>query len=182
MKNLSFNPGDCIGYLTLLYSELKPVSQGRMRIHWLCKCICDKEIWRLDSYLKSYYPQRKYSCGCMTGYSRGKGKDNPNWKGVGDISGNHAAQIRKNAKRRNLEFIPTTQELWELYLAQDKKCAISQLPISFKDKTASLDRINSDLGYTHENIQWVHKHINQMKLDLDQELFIKYCKIIANLN
>lgn len=45
--------------------------------------------------------------------------------------------------------------------------------------TASLDRIDSTKGYTLDNIQWVHKHINVMKMDLDQEYFIKLCKLVT---
>jgi len=45
--------------------------------------------------------------------------------------------------------------------------------------TASIDRKNSDLGYTKENIQWVHKDVNYMKMNLSEKYFIKLCKLIA---
>ena len=38
-------------------------------------------------------------------------------------------------------------------------------------KTASLDRIDSSKGYTEDNIQWVHKDVNQMKMDLPEQRF-----------
>jgi hypothetical protein len=48
------------------------------------------------------------------------------------------------------------------------------------ETTASLDRINSKKGYTKDNVQWVHKWINFMKQDLDEEEFITFCEAIVN--
>ena len=45
--------------------------------------------------------------------------------------------------------------------------------------TASLDRKNSSLDYTKDNIQWVHKDVNYMKMSLSEKYFIKLCKLIA---
>jgi hypothetical protein len=62
------------------------------------------------------------------------------------------------------------------------------MPINFgcrrrgDDVTASLDRIDSFKPYTDDNIQWVHKHINAMKLNHSEEYFIELCKIVANYN
>ena len=61
------------------------------------------------------------------------------------------------------------QEAWEIYIKQDRKCALSGVPIVFttnNDKywiqTASPDRIDSSLHYTEDNFQWVHKRINRI--------------------
>ena len=48
------------------------------------------------------------------------------------------------------------------------------------NNTASLDRINSNIGYVVNNIQWVYKDINYMKFKLSNDKFIYYCKLIAN--
>jgi hypothetical protein len=45
--------------------------------------------------------------------------------------------------------------------------------------TASLDRIDSSRGYTADNIQWVHKHVNLMKRSFNEEYFINTCKQIV---
>ena len=45
--------------------------------------------------------------------------------------------------------------------------------------TASLDRIDSSLGYVKNNVQWVHKDINKMKQELNENYFKNLCKIIA---
>jgi len=49
---------------------------------------------------------------------------------------------------------------------------------SKKSKTASLDRIDNNLGYTINNIQWVHKDINRIKREYDQNVFLTYVKYI----
>lgn len=54
--------------------------------------------------------------------------------------------------------------------------------VDFKQQTASLDRIDSSKGYVLGNIQWVHKDINKMKLDYDQDYFIDICRRIAEYN
>jgi hypothetical protein len=49
-----------------------------------------------------------------------------------------------------------------------------------KERTASLDRIDSSFGYIEGNVQWVHKDINIIKLDYDQDYFIKICSAVCN--
>lgn len=46
-------------------------------------------------------------------------------------------------------------------------------------RTASLDRIDSSKGYIEGNIQWVHKDINFMKQEMDENSFFCWCGIIA---
>ena len=45
---------------------------------------------------------------------------------------------------------------------------------------ASLDRIDSSIGYIEGNIQFVSRSINYMKGEMSHEDTIKLCKIIAN--
>lgn len=47
-----------------------------------------------------------------------------------------------------------------------------------QSKTASLDRIDSSLGYIEGNVQWINKEINYMKMDLPQDKFIEWCEKI----
>ena len=46
----------------------------------------------------------------------------------------------------------------------------------------SVDRLDPKVGYTKDNIQWVHKKVNTMKWNIGQDQFIEWCKIIANNN
>jgi hypothetical protein len=47
------------------------------------------------------------------------------------------------------------------------------------EQTASLDRIDNSQGYINGNIQWVHKIINRIKMDLNTSYFVELCKKVA---
>lgn len=101
------------------------------------------------------------------------------------IPGRYFYSLRHSAKIRNLEFSITLDELWNLFIEQNKKCALSGIDIRFHNpgekftaQTASVDRINSDIGYTLSNIRWVHKDINYMKMDLTDNRFFDLCEKI----
>jgi len=87
------------------------------------------------------------------------------------------------AKTRGLDFTITQEYVWDVFIKQDKKCALSGVPLVFgkdKEKTASLDRIDSSIGYIEGNVQWVHKTINKMKNALGHDEFVNWCVIIGN--
>lgn len=118
------------------------------------------------------------SCGCLKGIRNRELKT----RGYKGISGSQWYHIVRAAKVRNLEFNLSLKEAWEVFEKQDGICALSGDKLIFskirpwyKITTASLDRINSDFGYTKDNIQWIHKNLNIMKWDLDQEKFIEWC-------
>lgn len=119
-----------------------------------------------------------------------EGFNNGRFSGYEDIGGYYVGQLREGAHRRDIEFDITPEQMWELLIKQKFKCALSGLPIktsrsiNYKKKiqTASLDRIDSSKGYTLENVQWVHKEINQMKSNRLEEDFIFYCKAVAKFN
>lgn len=129
------------------------------------------------------------SCGCdKSGYLKITGKNNKRFTGCEDISGRYWGRIKESAKTRNFEFNITIEYAWELFIKQNRKCNLSGLPIKFSftrnkdDETASLDRIDSKIGYVEGNVQWVHKHINMMKNAHSQDYFINLCKLISNNN
>lgn len=119
-----------------------------------------------------------------------EGYNNGLFKGYGELGGFYVGQLKEGAFRRNLEFNVTAQELWELLVKQNFKCALSGLDIKtsriITQKTlvqsASVDRIDNTKGYTLTNIQWVHKYINQMKSNRTEEEFIELCKAVAIFN
>lgn len=130
------------------------------------------------------------SCGCLR--FEIAGKKHHQWSGVGEISGHFWSQLRGNAKRKRpgrkrLEFSITLEYIWDLYVDQGGKCALSGLSIDFvplnhKTKggaSASLDRIDSSIGYIAGNVQWVHKDINIMKNKFSQEYFLDMCETVV---
>ena len=86
---------------------------------------------------------------------------------------------------RGLIFDITLDVMWSKLEKQNHKCALSGVQIEFGKMTskipttASLDRIDSNRGYTVDNIQWVHKWINKMKMHLDESQFIEWCCKVA---
>lgn len=114
-------------------------------------------------------------------------KHSASWKGLGPISGSTFYRLIRNATVRNLQFNLTIEDVLTLYQKQNGRCALSGLPISFpQDSTeygsASLDRIDSSKHYTVDNVWWVHKDVNLMKMDLPLARFIELAKAIASNN
>ncbi len=167
--------GDRYGALELLH----PVGNDGKHIAWLVKCHgCGKIYEKKSLQLRN---KRTQSCGCL--YKR-QNSGSPNWRGVGEISSTTISHYKINAKRRGIEFLITGEYMWRLFLLQDRKCALSGLKLCFgrrgrDENTASLDRVDSSKPYQIGNVQWLHKHVNMMKLDHDQKYFIKLCKLIA---
>ncbi len=109
------------------------------------------------------------------------------YKGTDSIPGSYFSRIKAGASSRGLEYSLSNENLEELMNAQGFKCALSDIAISFPERrrgerqnySASLDRIDSAKGYVEGNVQWVHKDINIMKNDHDQEYFLELCKKIT---
>ena len=86
---------------------------------------------------------------------------------------------------RNLEIKMTIKDAWELFLKQNRRCALTNELLTFSSKnqsydgTASLDRIDSSKDYTIDNVQWIHKNINQMKMDMSDNDLIYWARKIS---
>lgn len=111
-------------------------------------------------------------------------------KGHGDISGSFWCGVRNSAAVRRLPFEITPEYAWQLFLDQGGRCALSGVPLHLvrkrakqlrgeEQQTASVDRIDSSVGYVPGNIQWVHKLIQRMKWHMPDDEFIRWCVQIA---
>lgn len=172
--------GQKFGLLTVI--ERSEKKKDYMSI-WVCRCSCGNVKEVRINHLRG--GQIK-SCGCRSSRNR-FGSDHASWRGVGEIGGSFLAKWRKAAQYRNLTIAVTPKDLWEMYLSQNRKCALTGLPVEFSKRsvrngTASIDRIDSKLGYLPGNIQIVHRDVNRMKLEYPQDYFIKICKLIADKN
>jgi len=133
-----------------------------------CECECGNKI-----KLKAQKITQRISCGCLHRQTRENHRD---WCGHGEISGGHFSQIRANAELRNIYFNISIEYIWDLFLKQERKCALSGQVLSFyPEKTASLDRKDSSKGYSEENVQWVHKLINHSKMAMTDEQYVEQC-------
>lgn len=149
---------------------------------WNCICECGKEK---QIYRSSLIGGDSKSCGCSTYF---RGNKNPLWGGYGEISLRTFNLIRRSARKREIPFDLDIKSVWELFITQDRKCALSGLDLKFEslgnsyDGTASLDRIDSSIGYIPTNVHWVHKEINIMKSIYTSERFIELCRTITYHN
>lgn len=112
-----------------------------------------------------------------------------NFTGYEEISGKYWAVLKQSARLRKHNFLINIKEAWDLFIKQNKKCALTNLPLSFSSSgrttdwtsyTASLDRIDSRKDYTIDNIQWVHKDANLMKQQYTNDYFIAICNLVAS--
>jgi len=159
----------------------------------LCKCKCgiEKEIY----YYNLVNNKSKSCSSCASKKLKLPKEFRALWKGkcIGDLNLTMFSHIKSKATERNLDFEITQKFLWELLEKQNHRCALSGIPINLSKKikngnpdfnyiTASVDRINSSIGYIESNVQWIHKDINKMKMAYDNNYFIETCKLIAKYN
>lgn len=95
--------------------------------------------------------------------------------------------IRRSRRRKHDSSI-TKEDLLEVWKKQEGICPYTGIKlikpgtkgVNYPITTASLDRIDSSIGYIKENVQFISMSINFMKNTLTHEETIKLCKTIAN--
>jgi hypothetical protein len=152
----------------------------------LVMCLCgNRSVIREDHVLSG---RSKYCKSCSSkNTAKEHGMPVPLYKGIGDLSGTFWSHIRRGAEKRELSFEISIEYAWSLFTGI---CSLSGIPIklsphardgapAWEEITASLDRIDSSVGYVKGNVQWVHKDVNYIKRDLDEAYFVELCKSIA---
>ena len=145
---------------------------------WDCECDCGNKAKVIGKYLLCGDTK---SCGCL------KNTIVHNKDVVGAITKSYWTPLVKQAEVRGIPITVTREEVWELYLSQCGRCALTGLPITFASnvrdqrgkQTASLDRIHSNVGYHTGNVQWVHKRINIMKNTMSNGELLGWCRTIC---
>ena len=167
----------------LVVNEASPIirSNNSKVIQWNCACDCGSNIIVNTSNLLGGGTK---SCGCLKKeelVKRNKLGRHP--RGTRNIPWSEFKRIMDGAHKRKHEFNITIEFIQKLLEKQNYKCAVTGLSIKvhpIKEKTASLDRIDSSIGYKEDNVQWVHKDINWMKQDYSMEEFVSYCQLVSN--
>lgn len=176
-------------YFDIIFTYHRLDGRNIWRKMFCGKCACGKIFKGNIAYI--YHKKPLTGCGC--GYADGNqlGNMHSNWKGCGLVGLYYFTELKRGAEERDLEFNITIENLWELYKQQNGMCWYSGDKLSFASQngikrgllnTASVDRIDSNRGYTLDNIRWVHKDINWMKKKLSETRFLELCRKVAELN
>jgi hypothetical protein len=89
---------------------------------------------------------------------------------------------RNSAKKRNQEFSLEINDVVGFWNDQAMICAYSGLEMTLeagKLNTVSIERIDSNIGYTKENTILVCQAINRMKSDFSYQDFYMLCQSVA---
>ena len=166
-----YKPGDKVGKWNIL-SEVYVKREARVK----ARCECGFEGTPTVLTLKKGLSNSCYTCSTKDKIGIG----NPVWTGYKEIPGKFFYRMKKGAEKRGISFDIDIEYVQETYKMSGKICALSNIPISIETGNASVDRIDSSLGYEEGNIQWVHKDINFMKRTYSQQYFIDMCRGVAD--
>ena len=169
--------GKTFGKLTVIDEAPYSKNKNDPSPYWKCRCECGNE-----TNVRAYTLTNGITKTCGGVHHR-TGVEHYRWKGCGQMSGRYFCEVKKSAKARNFLFRITREDMWEQFVKQNEKCALTGVPLTFESKyqgTASLDRIDSTKGYVKGNIQWVHKKVNMFKKDYPQKQFLQLCKSISD--
>lgn len=140
------------------------------------QCTCGNHRWMTAS--EFHNPDKSNMCQQCAGIQRGKEAKIKNGL-MGELDADKYGKMKKCAEARHIDFLVSQEYLWNLYEAQDRKCAITgdDIPII---KKASLDRIDSSLPYIEGNVQWVSKQANLSKHVMSMTELYEFCRKVLN--
>lgn len=169
-RRQKYKNGDLINGFTIIQKE---TVRGFYRV----KHHCGRVLVTNTTAIK-----RQISCkGCKP-----TGSKHYAWKGCGELPHDLFTTYKHSAIAKKLKFSISIEYLWNLFVSQNRRCALTGEELYFhktfkskKDKTASPDRIDSNLGYVEGNIQWIHRDVNKLKKNIPNERFIQICLSVA---
>lgn len=106
---------------------------------------------------------------------------NPNWRGYQEITGVFLGSYKQGALKRGLCWEVTPEDLWSKWIEQEGKCAYTGWSLTH-GVDASLDRKDNNVGYTLDNVQWVHRDVNRLKSDWSHVRFLELVRGIAEFS
>ena len=157
------------------------------------KCLCCE----IEKDISEFYSDKSSPTGLQTYCKDCQCEKSKKWSSTIDgfikkLHSDMRHNVKKRAKDLNIEI--TCDDIKELYNKQNGLCALTGRPMTtdtymvkgnqhiINKMNISVDRINSDLGYSKGNIQLVGAMINRMKSDLTNKEFIDFCSIISEYN
>lgn len=124
--------------------------------------------------------ERSYVASCRDGMNA-KSKRWRDGNGTWQMMHTHA---KNRAVMKGIEFTLTVDDLQTLNVAQNGRCALTNIPFSnsaidgcvHRPFRPSPDRINNMKGYTPDNVQLVTVMVNRAKNQFPQEMFDAMCR------
>lgn len=146
------------------------------QLRYKCKCKCGHEQYLTSAALTS--TSRWFQCKNCSNSTNIETMTINNGK-VGELTLSKFNRIKSKSMIRKIEFNLTIEYLWNLYITQNRKCAItgSELPNILE---ASLDRIDSSKGYIEGNVQWVTVQANKCKHVLSMSELYEFAKKVLD--
>jgi hypothetical protein len=152
-------------------------------------CVCKKEQIRLQK-LKCYHKNKnKYKISFKgTDEKSRKSRRDSYHKNKHKYEYNYLSglltKIKSRAKKFNRDFNLTKEFIENLYFKQNGCCAVTAIPFSnekyndYKRKpfAPSLDRIDSKMGYTQDNVRFVCSMVNAALGEFGDKFFDKMCR------
>lgn len=155
-----------------------PITNQHQCLLWKVQCEKCKqsEKWVQGNELMN--SEKGFQCQKCAAIERGNKQAISNGK-HGDLTLTQFARMQRSAEKRNLEFKISIKDLWELFIFQNQICAITGDYIS-SIEDASLDRIDSSIGYIKNNIQWVTYQANVSKHIMSMNELYNFCTKVLN--
>jgi len=154
-----------------------PKVSQRGHVLWQVECSCKTNTrWMQANELTS--KTRCLKCINCAAMDRGFDQTKRNGR-IGNLTKTKYSKVARTAKARNIPFVVSMNFLWQLYLKQGQKCAITGDKLCSITE-ASLDRIDSSKGYTEDNVQWVSKQANLSKHLMSMQELQEFCKKVLN--
>jgi hypothetical protein len=116
---------------------------------------------------------------CLEGNEKSREKQNSTIEGRAKVFLRNA---RNSALKRNQEFSLGVSDIVGCWIAQKGFCAYSGRRMTLRAgslATVSIERIDSGVGYTPDNVVLVCQAINRMKSDFTLSEFFELCRDVA---
>lgn len=173
-KNLSIDRIDSrIGYVE---NNIQLLDKQVNKIKWI---LSNKEFVRICELILDNQKE-------VGQYQNRTCYNHSHWGGFGDVGAMYFNNIKKRAGWRDLDFQLTIEDFWNIFVAQNYRCCLTGLILKFdtdiKLQTASMDRIDNNLGYLLGNVRWIYKPINFSRGTMDNDRYIELCQKIGRVS
>lgn len=183
--NTPIKVGDKFGRWTVLSINIKDKSDNN-RYKVLVQCECGNTSLVRPSFLitgKAFGCKHCVNKVNYPTFRKSRRNIDPSLKGLSSIWLSSIKNYSKRGLYRTLPIEITLNDLLDQLELQNFKCpytgiVLNVLHLSKEESNASVDRIDSQKGYTKDNIQWVYKKINRMKNSMPEGEFLDICKQI----